>query len=209
MLIKIQKLIEYFKINITGILHIGAHECEELDDYNNAGILNENIYWIEAMQNKVDKMKLKNNNINIYQALIDEKENKEVDFKITNNGESSSILDFGTHREKHPHVKVIDIQKLKTTRIDTIIEKYNIPIKKINFMNLDIQGVELRALKSMNQYLKDIEYIYTEVNIEEVYKNCDQMNELDSYLNKFGFKRVTQYIYTQYGWGDAFYMKIK
>jgi hypothetical protein len=25
-------------INIKGILHIGAHECDELKDYNNAGI---------------------------------------------------------------------------------------------------------------------------------------------------------------------------
>ena len=35
MLIKINELIQHLNININGILHIGAHECEELNDYNN------------------------------------------------------------------------------------------------------------------------------------------------------------------------------
>ena len=33
MLIPLSGLFEHFKLNITGILHIGAHECEELNDY--------------------------------------------------------------------------------------------------------------------------------------------------------------------------------
>ena len=208
MLIKINDLIQHLNIKITGILHIGAHECEELNDYNNAGVDNKNIYWVEAMQDKVDLNKSKNSNINIYQAVIDDVDDKEINFKITNNGESSSILDFGSHEKHHPHVKVVETKTLKTNRMDTIIEKYNIPVENLNFINLDIQGVELRALKSMEKYLHHIKYIYTEVNIEEVYKNCNMMNEIDSYLSKFGFKRVAQRIYTQFGWGDAFYMKV-
>lgn len=207
MLIKINELIKQFGINITGILHVGAHECEELNDYNSAGVDNQNIYWIEAMQDKVDLNKSKHSDINIYQAVIDEVDDKEIDFKITNNGESSSLLDFGSHEKHHPHVKVVQTRVLKTNRMDTIIDKHNIPIDKLNFINLDIQGVELRALKSMEKYLHHITYIYTEVNIEEVYKECNMMHEIDSYLLQFGFKRVSQRIYTEYGWGDAFYMK--
>ena len=207
MLIKINELIKQFGINITGILHVGAHECEELNDYNSAGVDNQNIYWIEAMQDKVDLNKSNHSDINIYQAVIDEVDDKEIDFKITNNGESSSLLDFGSHEKHHPHVKVVQTRVLKTNKMDTIIDKYNIPIDKLNFINLDIQGVELRALKSMEKYLPHITYIYTEVNIEEVYKECNMMHEIDSYLLRFGFKRVSQRIYTEYGWGDAFYMK--
>ena len=33
------------------------------------------------------------------------------------------------------------------------------------------------------------------------------MHEIDSYLAQFGFERVAQRIYTQFGLGDAFYMK--
>ena len=52
-----------------------------------------------------------------------------------------------------------------------------------------------------------MQYIYTEVNIQEVYKGCNLIGELDDYLRRFGFERVAQQIYTDLGWGDAFYMK--
>ena len=38
MLINIKELIQIFNININGILHIGGHNCEELQDYIQANI---------------------------------------------------------------------------------------------------------------------------------------------------------------------------
>jgi FkbM family methyltransferase len=207
MLINIQKLIKNFNIQISGILHIGAHECEELNDYNNVGVDNSNIYWVEAMQDKVNLCKNKYIGINIYQAVIDEYDNKNITFNITNNGQSSSILELGSHKTSHPDVHIISKKQMVTTRMDTLIELNNIPIEKLNFVNLDIQGVELRALKSMEKYLQHIKYIYTEVNTEQVYKECNLIGDIDEYLKKFGFIRVAQHIYKQFGWGDAFYIK--
>ena len=62
-------------------------------------------------------------------------------------------------------------------------------------------------MKSMEKYLQHIDYIYTEVNVEEVYKNCDNMYKMDEYLKQFGFIRKDARIYQQYGWGDAIYIK--
>ena len=203
-----------FNINVTGILHVGAHTCEELSDYLQLGININNIYWIEALPELVEKIKTQNNNIKIYQAVISDIDNKEVVFNITKNDhtgdtQSSSLLEFGSHAISHPQVKMVAKRNMMTSRLETIIEKYNIDMKNINFINLDIQGVELRALKSMEKYLQNIDYIYTEVNTEEVYKGCDQMNDLTEYLKKFNFKLVTAKVYNQFGWGDAFYIKIK
>tara|TARA_B100000073_G_C23726529_1_gene569449 strand:- start:1293 stop:1922 length:630 start_codon:yes stop_codon:yes gene_type:complete len=207
MLIPLDQLVSYFNLNIKGILHIGAHECEELDTYLSLNVLNENIYWIEAMQNKVDMMKEKISDINIYQALIDINDNELINFNIADNGQSSSILDFGTHSKHHPHVKMIKKKQLLTTRLDTLIEKNNIPIKNINFLNLDIQGKELDALKSMEKYLDNIHYIYTEVNTENVYKDCGLLSEIDDFLKKHKFIRVACKMWGNCGWGDAFYIK--
>ena len=60
----------------------------------------------------------------------------------------------------------------------------------------------------MEKYLKYVDYIYTEVNTEEVYKNCDKMEDLTNYLSNFGFKLVDACIYKQFGWGDGFYIKV-
>tara|TARA_B100000900_G_C20576818_1_gene715708 strand:- start:196 stop:828 length:633 start_codon:yes stop_codon:yes gene_type:complete len=208
MLITIDQLIHHFKLNITGILHVGAHECEELPAYNRCGITNQNIFWVEAMNDKVLFNKTKHGeHINIYQGVIYDENDKEITFNITNNGESSSLLEFGSHEKNHPHVHVVRKETLKTIRLDTLIENNNIPIEKLNFINLDIQGVELRALKSMEKYLPHVKYIYTEVNTEQVYKGCDEINDIDQYLSNFGFKREAAKIFQQYGWGDAFYIK--
>ena len=218
MLIPIHQLVRQFPLNITGILHIGAHECEELKDYQAVGVDASKTYWIEAMPDKVafckeryckgaDNSITNSNSIHIYQAVIDENDGGNVTFNITNNGQSSSILEFGSHSTSHPKVHVVEKVAMQTTRMDTLIERENIPIASLNFVNLDIQGVELRALKSMEKYLQHVQYIYTEVNTEEVYKGCNLIGEIDDYLRGFGFNRVAQYIYSQYGWGDAFYIK--
>tara|TARA_Y100000591_G_C21797151_1_gene679991 strand:- start:439 stop:1080 length:642 start_codon:yes stop_codon:yes gene_type:complete len=212
MLIKMSDLKQRFNINVKGILHVGAHTCEELSAYLQLGININNIYWIEALPELVEKVKTQNNNIKIYQAIISDIDNKEVVFNITKNDhtgdcQSSSLLEFGSHVTSHPHVKLVDKRSMTTSRLETVIEKNNIDMKDVNFINLDIQGVELRALKSMEKYLQNIDYIYTEVNTEEVYKGCDQMNDLTEYLKKFNFKLVDARIYKQYGWGDAFYIK--
>ena len=51
----------------------------------------------------------------------------------------------------------------------------------------------------MEKYLKYIDYIYTEVNSEELYKECDLIGSIDSYLKQFGFQRTDSRIYKQYG----------
>jgi FkbM family methyltransferase len=206
MLIPLSYLLNHFNPKITGIFHVGAHECEELRAYIDIGIHPDKIFWIEAMQNKVDLMRSRGVP-NVFQALVDDIDGKTVEFKVTNNGESSSMLDFGSHAIHHPHVHVVSSNPMNTTRLDTFIESNHIPIQSLNFLNLDIQGVELRALKSMEKYLTHIEYIYTEVNSEHVYKDCNLIGEIDVFLSKHGFSRVCTKMCGNYGWGDAFYVK--
>jgi FkbM family methyltransferase len=203
MLIPFSKIYDKYHMKIKGILHVGAHDCEEMKDYLKYNITN--VYWLEAMPDKVESIKKQYNNV--YHIVVSDTDDEIVNFNITNNGQSSSILNFGTHEKHHPHVKIIKTIQLKTQRLDTFIEKNNIPIENINFINLDIQGMELRALKSVEKYLNNIEYIYTEVNTEYVYENCDLLRDIDTFLNKYNFIRVETQIYNEYGWGDALYIK--
>lgn len=206
MLIPFKDIYNQFNLKISGILHIGAHECEELRDYLAHNINPQQIFWVEALDHKVILMKAQNIP-NIYQAIIDEVDNKDVIFNVSNNGQSSSLLEFGTHTIHHPQVKFTGTIQGKTKRLDTLIEENNIPIQHLNFLNLDIQGVELRALKSMEKYLSHVDYIYTEINTDYVYKDCNLVGEIDEYLKKFGFTRVATKIASNFGWGDAFYIK--
>ena len=202
MLISLHELVNKYNINFKGILHVGAHECEEINDYD-MYISRDKMLWIEAMKDKVEFCKVKYPEINIEQAVISDKIEK-VTFNISNNGQSSSILDFGLHSHFHPHVIFVNSIETETKLLKDIICNYDIDY---NFVNLDIQGVELKALKSMEEYLNKIDYIYTEVNSDYVYKDCCLITEMDDYLKQFGFVRVETSWAGECRWGDAFYIR--
>ena len=202
MLISLHDLVKKYNINIKGILHVGAHECEELKDYLKYLPINK-ILWVEAIPEKVNLCKQIFPNILIENAVVSDKiEN--VCFNISNNGQSSSILEFGLHSTFHPHIHYINHFETETQLLKNIICKYDI---EYNFLNFDIQGAELRALKGMDNYLSKVDYVYTEVNSDYVYKDCALINEIDDYLSKFGLKRVETKWCEHYRWGDAFYVR--
>lgn len=201
MLIPLRYLVEKYDINFKGVLHVGAHECEELTEYENFLPRNK-ILWIEAIPEKVKLCKERYPNINIENVIVSDKiEN--VNFNISNNGQSSSILELGLHLNYYPGINYVASFNATTSLLKDILPKYDI---EYNFLNFDIQGAELKALKGMEDYLHNVDYLYTEVNSDYVYKNCALINELDEYLRRFGLFRA-ETNWTNCKWGDAFYIK--
>ena len=208
MLIPAQTVIDILKqrnISVKGALHIGAHDCEELGFYRQLGLSPEKVIWIDALQRKVDEAKAKGIP-NVFQAVVTDKDDDLVTFHITNNVQSSSILEFGTHATHHPGVNFIADIQLKTVTIDTFFLRNGLNLKNCEFWNFDIQGAEMLALKGGKIALEFPKAIYLEVNTEEVYKGCAKMDEIDSFLKTHGFERVLTNI-TPCGWGDALYVR--
>jgi FkbM family methyltransferase len=203
-------LIRFSELNFKhgkpkGIIHIGAHLMEERVDYLLAGI--HDIIWIEA-NDKICKQNIESYNLlkTEYQFnyAMSDVDNQEIEFKITNNGQSSSILELDKHKIHHPHIYVTDTIKLKTKRFDVLAKEQNIDIQKYNFINIDIQGAELLALKGFGDLLNHIDYIYSEVNEASLYKDCALITDMDSYLFEFTREETAM---TSSEWGDAFYVR--
>ena len=173
-----------------GIIHIGAHLLEEREEYLKHDLTN--TIWIEA--NPKIYSQIRNQSLYVDELVlnhcISDVDNQKLNFSITNNNQSSSILPLEKHLEYHPHIFVTETIEVETKRMDTILNQYNIDITKYDFLNLDIQGAELLAIKSFGNLLNNINYIYTEVNIDYLYKDCALMQEIDDYLKQFGFERV-------------------
>ena len=193
-------------IAIQSVLHIGAHECEELPFYEEMGVPKENVIWIDGNRDKVAWAQ-RRNIPNVYRALITDEDDKEIEFHITNNGQSSSILELGTHQYHHPHVHFIETRQEKGITIDTFFKRNHLDMKQYDFWNFDIQGAELMALKGATEALSYPKAIYLEVNTEEVYKGCGLLEDIDRYLGLYGFQRVLTNI-TEFNWGDALYLKL-
>jgi len=202
MLIPLHDLVKKYNVRFKGILHVGAHECEEINDYD-CYLPRNKVLWIEALPRKVELCKKKYPNVLIENAVVSDTI-ETVRFNVSNNGQSSSMLDFGLHSTFHPQVHYVAYFETETKLLKDIISNYDI---NYNFLNLDIQGVELKALKGMEEYLHNVDYIYSEVNSDYVYKNCALVTEIDEYLLKFGLHRVETKWEGDCKWGDAFYIR--
>ena len=202
MLIPLHYIVKKYNIQFKGILHVGAHECEELKDYE-IYLPRNKILWIDALSNKVELCKERYPNVLIRNAIVSDKV-EIVKFNMSNNGQSSSILEFGLHRQFHPEVHYIGYINAETQLLKNIICDYDIDY---NFLNFDIQGAELKALKGMESYLLKVDYLHTEVNYDYVYKECALIGEIDDYLKQFGLYRVETTWYENCRWGDAFYIR--
>lgn len=205
MLFKVQELVQIWNCNNGAVLHVGAHLAEELEDYSNFGF--EPITWVEAqpelareLEKKLDSKK---NTILNFAAWDTNGEEKTL--QITNNSQSSSLLNLKTHLKMYPDVKKVKEIKVEARRLDSVIS----PEASFALINIDVQGAELNVLRGLGEILRKTEVIYCEVNRKFLYEDCSQVHEIDSYLETFGFKRVATRWYVRAGWGDAIYQNIK
>lgn len=192
---------------IRGIIHVGAHEAEELDAYAAYGI--NRVVWIEANPDKAKLLSAKlagHRKMRLGMFAAADNDGGEVELNIANNGQSSSLLAMGLHAEAYPQVYYTSKVQVPRRTIDAFMDAERLDRGKYNFLNLDIQGSELTALLGASIQLKHVDYVYTEVNIDRLYKGCCTLSEIDLFLGRFAFERVAITM-TEQGWGDAFYAK--
>lgn len=205
MLIELDYLYNKYHINATGVLHIGASTGQEAEKYHKHGL---KVVWIEAIPEVFKQLKrnvLQYTGSVCINACVSDRDGDMVDFNISNNeGQSSSMFEFGTHTIAHPGIVFTNKLRLHTLRVDSILKERNIPAHEYDFVNLDIQGAELKALKGMD--LSHVRYVYCEVNVQELYKGIPLLPEIDEYLLKYDLHRVETNM-TNWGWGDAFYIR--
>ena len=203
MLISANALSRIYGVFPQGVVHVGAHQGEEYQDSvdQNWG----HIYWIEANPVLCEWLRTRFNEseCTVVEAAVWSESGIKLNFNIASNGQSSSLLQFGTHLSDYP-----EIYFNRRIEIETRTLKELLPSKcDANFLNLDIQGAELNAIIGLGSRLSQFNWIFTEVNKKEVYTGCPNVIELDDYLNKFGFKRQTTRWEVGKGWGDALYAR--
>lgn len=204
MLLEFNDLVKKYNMDISGILHVGAHLGEEAELYDAIGV--KNVYWVEGNPHVLGKLskKLRSYDHTVIDALVYDSDGVPLEFNITNyDGMSSSILKFGTHESFSPEIHFVDTVKKDSRSIDSLVAEYG--IEDVNLLNLDIQGAEKYALAGATEFLKGVDYIFTEINKKEVYIGCTKVKELDAMLSDF--KRVQTFWVHDQGWGDGLYVR--
>lgn len=199
MLISVSDLVNYWGVKPKKVLHIGAHHAEELDAYTRHNW--NDVTWIEAQPDKIEILKsIIPGHHQLIQAAVWNENGVPLNLNVMTNSESTSLLNLGTHAIEHPNVQFSHSIPILTQTLETIIPAGDTP----DFIAIDIQGAELRALEGFAPRLNSVRWIYCEVNREYLYEECCLVQELDAYLQKFGFTRVITR-WTYHGWGDALF----
>ena len=203
MILELEDLVKKYNMNVSGVIHIGAHYGEEVSNYVNLGIddivlfepLKENF---EVLKNNVSEL---NANITGYCVALGNKNQNVNMFLSSNNLESSSVLKPKIHLNLHPEVVFSGEELVEMKRLDDFL------FENYNFINLDVQGYEMEVLKGAEKTLKNIDYLYCEVNRNEVYEGNAYIGEIDNYLSNYNMRRVETSWWYDGPWGDALYIK--
>ncbi len=136
--------------------------------------------------------------INICSAISDKETKKTVLFTGDLSPENTIQSSHEYFLQKFHNNKEKDIQKktIKTIKLSKILKKYN--LRKIDFLNIDIEGHELKVLKSLNLKKININVICVEIlKYDSISRK--RTNLIIDYLIKNGYilkgKTVVNYIF--------------
>ena len=143
-------------------------------------------------------------NIELFEMALSDKTGK-AQINISNeNGyisESSSLLAPKDHLLYHPQIKFQEQVEVDTINLDQFVEERG--IERIDLLWFDLKGYEPLVLQSSLKALKMTKYLYTEINIMEVYENVVKWPEFYSFLVENGFKKVYDDIFFLRDSGNA------
>jgi FkbM family methyltransferase len=194
-----------YDLKINGIILIGAHYGNEYNDFLETDV--KNVVMFEPLKNNfsvLSKNIIDQNVVLINKALGNENKKITMFVETANKGMSSSILEPKLHINQYPHIVFNEREEIDMVRLDDV----GLDMNKYNFILIDVQGYEMEVFKGAEETLKNIDYIITEINNVELYKDCVMFSNLVSYLSNFGFVLMEEDAHGA-TWGDALFIKRK
>ena len=191
---------------INGIIHVGANTGQEIKLYAQYGLP---VVWIEPIPEVFETLQSNLAGVQkqiAIKGLVTDIDNKEYDFKLaSNNGASSSILEFNLHQDIWPEVTFEKTIKLFSATLPSLLKNNNINISDYDMLVMDTQGSELLVLNGAIPILKNFTYIKTEVPNFESYKGCCQLEDLQAFLSQHGYKEFSRHKFATHPNGGNYY----
>jgi|TARA_B100001093_G_scaffold483503_1_gene516067 FkbM family methyltransferase len=166
------------KIEIKYVYDIGANKGDWSNFYKQTSLRGSNFYLFEA--NEIHKKYLEKKNFNFFIEILSDKV-KTVDFYNNNNSTGDSYFKetTGNHEGLIP-------QKRKTTTLNQIVEKNNLPLPHL--IKIDTQGSEIDILKGSDRVLKNCKILYLECPISANFnENNFKISDYVSFVKDLGF----------------------
>ena len=122
-------------------------------------------------------------------ALGDRNEKTEMYVSSGRSDGSSSLMEPLQHLTVHPEVYFENTVPVRVVTLADWARENG--IRQIDFMWLDLQGFEMKALEGAGEMLQGVSAIHAEVSLIETYREVPLYTELRAFLDESGF-RVAQ-----------------
>ncbi len=196
-----------FGIEPKGVLHIGAHQGNEIGVYEQIGA--KRVAFFEANPKLASQLRERfsdNPAVTVVERAISASEGRAT-FNVASSDQSSSLLEFEEHLQMYPSILPTEQIDVRTSTLDDCMAEVGLVPAEFNLLAIDIEGAELLALRGAAEALNSIEAIQLEVNYSERFKGCAKIWEIDAFLEPLGFSRVKTQTPFHPDWGDALYVR--
>ncbi|MEO8153799.1 MAG: FkbM family methyltransferase [Rhizobacter sp.] len=165
---------------------IGAHRFDELPLINRLFPSLRHIYVFEPQPGPVavlQHLAEQDSRLKVFPVAVSDADGVATFNVSSNDGESSSLLQLGSHRELFPHVTMQTTLQVPTRRLDSVLAEHG--LESPDVMIIDVQGAEYLVLQSLPPSVLDrVRLIYAEVSTEAVYESSRPMSEVEALLAK-------------------------
>ena len=191
------------------LIHVGANSGrDEISIYKNS--LAKTCLYIEPIPEVFQQLKSNLEGIpNHYpiQAVCSDVNDEEIIFNVaSNSGRSSSIFDWGNHKNLYPKTEYVEQLKLQTKTLDTLVEQRFLD-HHFDLLVMDTQGAELKILMGSHKLLKNqLTYVFSEIGEDPLYEGGCTFEEVTAFLKLHGF-RLKNMELNYKNWGNALYVK--
>jgi FkbM family methyltransferase len=206
-ILDLPKLLAKYGVTARGIIQVGAHKAEELPTFLELGA--KHVLLVEAnpaLIGGLRSMAQSAAGVTVAHCAINDVDGP-VELHVANLDKSSSILPLKLHLRTYPGVVETGVIEVPGSRLDTLLASLGLDGAAFNVLCIDIQGAELRALRGATRTLETIEAISIEINFDELYEGCAQVEDIDDFLADRGFDRVATLTPYHSTWGDALYVR--
>lgn len=204
------------RVPLRGVIHVGAHAGQEVPHYlardlRPVILIDANPAWVEVLAERYRR----NEDVSVLHCAIGEADG-EIDLNInvsrTGSDEASSILPLKRLSQIVPTLQTHRTIRVPVHSLDSLAQEHD--WSACNFLNMDIQGAELMALRGAPKLLQQLDALLIETNVIEMYEGCATLEEFDAELGRAGFscvERVLHELYDERGtfpaWGESLYLR--
>jgi FkbM family methyltransferase len=203
----IEQLCKKYRVEPRGLIHLGANDGLEAASYERCGF--KRVLWVEGYPKFFSRLVERLTQFPSQRALnvlISDRDDEEVVFRVARNGVSSTTQTPGAKFfQDFPNVQFEATETLRAQRMDGVLTRDGIDVTLYNCLVIDLEGSELKALRSLGHMVEGFDWIAVEISVAPNYVSGPRLSDIDTFLGQRHFKRVETVMGSSSG--DALYKR--